>query len=193
MNDPGTVMIETNRPFPLGILLGRFQTLHKGHVDMIERALAVCDRVGIFVGSAQESGTSKNPFSFELRKQMLERVFGDRIAVLPLKDIGVGNNSTWGDYVLDNAEKVFGRLPDLFISGKENRRTEWLMSDRGVKIAELIIPKTIEISATVMRQFLIDGEKEAWQQYAPEEIWPMFDILREAVLLSKGNNETQSI
>ena len=51
-----------DKPFALGILVGRFQTLHAGHQQMIETALSLCDQVGIFVGSSQESGTQKNPF-----------------------------------------------------------------------------------------------------------------------------------
>ena len=39
-----------NKAFKLGIIVGRFQTFHTGHLDMIEKACAVCDRVGIFVG-----------------------------------------------------------------------------------------------------------------------------------------------
>ena len=50
------------KPFALGILVGRFQVVHAGHEQMIRTAMALCDRVGIFIGSSQESGTSKNPF-----------------------------------------------------------------------------------------------------------------------------------
>ena len=46
-----------DKPFALGILVGRFQTLHAGHQQMIETALSLCDQAGIFVGSSQESGT----------------------------------------------------------------------------------------------------------------------------------------
>ena len=56
------------KPFRLGLVVGRFQALHTGHEDMISRAIALCDRVGIFVGSSQESGTFQNPFSYDLRR-----------------------------------------------------------------------------------------------------------------------------
>ncbi len=186
-------MAEERRPYGLGLLLGRFQTLHNGHIDMVSQALGVCETVGIFVGSSQESGTSKNPFSYELRKEMLRRVLGDRVVICPLKDIGVGNNSTWGDYVLDSSIEAFGKIPDLMVSGKENRRVEWLSSDRGLQIAELIVPKTIEVSASMMREFLIHDEKEAWQEYAPKEIWDLYDQLRDAVLKSMDHTETSSL
>ena len=56
-------MGETEKPFSLGILVGRFQTIHAGHELMIETALSLCKQVGIFVGSSQEAGPAQNPFS----------------------------------------------------------------------------------------------------------------------------------
>ena len=48
------------KPYKLGITVGRFQTFHKGHQVMIDKAIELCDKVGVFVGSSQESGTNKN-------------------------------------------------------------------------------------------------------------------------------------
>ena len=49
------------KPYNSGIIVGRFQTFHNGHKDMIDRAVELCEEVGIFIGSSQESGTFKNP------------------------------------------------------------------------------------------------------------------------------------
>ena len=69
------------KPFDLGIMVGRFQTFHIGHAYMIEKAVAVCEHVGVFVGSSQESGTAKNPFTYEQRETYLRRAFGDKIKI----------------------------------------------------------------------------------------------------------------
>ena len=95
-------MGETEKPFSLGILVGRFQTIHAGHELMIETALSLCKQVGIFVGSSQEAGTAQNPFSYETREKLLRLLFGEQVQIFPLPDIGVGNNGTWGEYVLEN-------------------------------------------------------------------------------------------
>ncbi len=182
-----------NKPYRLGILVGRFQTLHSGHTDMINRAIELCDKVGIFVGSSNESGTSKNPFSYETREDMLKTVFGNEVFAFPLPDIGVGNNSTWGDYVLKNVVDRFGEMPDLLVSGKEARRVSWFDSVDGASIAELYIPKTIEISATEMRDFLINDDCESWKKYTDSKLWGKYEKLRQEVLLSKDNSETHSI
>lgn len=181
------------KAFHLGILVGRFQVLHSGHEQMIQTALTLCDRVGIFVGSSQESGTAKNPFSFEERKQLLTNIFGSSIEIYPLPDIGVGNTSAWGDYVLQHVQQRFGCMPDLLVSGKESRRLDWFDSVAGVRIAELYIPKTIDISASQMRQLLIDDDYAVWAQYTNEKNHGMYALLRSAVLASKDNMQTQSI
>ena len=64
-----------NKPFRLGITVGRFQTFHKGHQYMIDKAVALCESVGVFIGSSQESGTAKNPFSYETRERLLKKIY----------------------------------------------------------------------------------------------------------------------
>ena len=182
-----------DKPFSLGILVGRFQVLHTGHEQMIETAAALCDRVGIFVGSSQESGTRKNPFSYALRRQMLQQIFGDRVEIYPLPDIGVGNVAAWGDYVLEHVRARFGQLPDLLVSGKEARRLDWFDSVSGVRIAELYIPKSIAISASQMRAFLLEDRRAQWEQYVNPKIYGLYPTLRELVIQSDSNPNTQSI
>ncbi|MCQ2485855.1 MAG: adenylyltransferase/cytidyltransferase family protein [Clostridia bacterium] len=183
----------SSKAYELGIMVGRFQTLHTGHQYMIDKAVEICDTVGIFIGSSQESGTEKNPFTYETRRDLLKDIYGDRICVNPLPDIGVGNNSLWGDYVLKNIVDRFGRTPDLIVSGKESRRTGWFESEDGLCVSELYVPKTIEISATQMREFFINNDYESWKKYTDSRIWDRYETLRQAVLLSQNNRDTASI
>ncbi len=181
------------KPYKLGIIVGRFQTFHAGHEEIIRKAIAVCQQVAIFVGSSQESGTAKNPFSYQMREKILKKVFDNEVNVYPLPDIGVGNNSKWGDYVLQNVHNKCGILPDLIVSGKEERRISWLDSEQGKTVAELYIPKTIEVSATQMRDYLINGELENWKKYANKNLWCEYDTLRDIVISCKDNLDTASM
>ena len=149
--------------------------------------------MGVFIGSSQESGTSNNPFTYETRAAILRAVYGDALEIHPLPDIGVGNTSKWGDYVLDRALERFGELPDIMISGKEDRRVDWLDSERGARIAELYVPKTVDISATRMRNLLLENDFERWKKYTDPALWDMFGELRTAVLESRFNLETGSV
>ncbi len=183
----------SNKAFTLGIMVGRFQTIHNGHKDMIDKALMLCDRVGIFIGSSQEAMTNKNPFSYEIRERLLRKIYGGALEIYPLPDIGVGNNSAWGDYVLENVISRFGMPPSLLVSGKESRRLDWFDSVSGLDIAELYIPKTIHISATKMREFFVAGNRESWQRYTDPALWDEFDELRQIILASRYNYRTASM
>ena len=59
------------RDMKVGILIGRFQPLHKGHVNAIEFARNNSERLFVIVGSAEKSNQERNPFSFEERKRMI--------------------------------------------------------------------------------------------------------------------------
>ena len=181
------------KPYKLGITVGRFQTFHTGHEYMLGKATELCDTVGVLVGSAQESGTLKNPFDYETRERILKTVFGDSIKVYPLADIGVGNNCAWGEYVLKNVLELFGEYPDLLVSGKEARRLDWFDSENGLEISELYVPKIIDISATQMRDHFIDNNFEEWKKYTNPKLWGEYNALRKAVLSSKDNLETASL
>lgn len=179
-------------PYKLGIMVGRFQTIHSGHELMINKAIELCDRVGLFVGSSQESRTEKNPFTYEERLDMLKTLFGDKVEIYPLPDIGVGNNTRWGAYVLENVRERFGTNPDLLISGKEARRIDWFDDDE-LNISELYIPKTIDISGTDMRNHFLADDVATWQAYTSPKLWPLYDKLREIVISSQGDSHTSSI
>ena len=182
------------KPYEFGILVGRFQMIHAGHVDMIRKARELCSRVGILVGSSQESGTAKNPFTYETRRDMLRLLFPDPdVSICPLPDIGVGNNARWGEYVLRFILEHYGEMPELLISGKEARRVDWFDETAGASIAELYIPKTIDISATRMRENLIADRYEEWKEYTDSKLWSMYPELRKTVLASMTNTETMSI
>jgi len=187
-----------NKPFTSGLVIGRFQVLHKGHESIIRTAIALCDETLLFIGSAQESGTDKNPFSYETRKSVIETVFAREVSsgvlkIRPLNDIGVGNNETWGKYLVENAKKECdGKMPKLLVSGKEERRINWF-DNEDIKISELYIPKTVSISASHMRRCLIENDRDTWERYTSPIIWDKFDELRQLVLISKDNLETLSI
>ena len=183
----------SDKMYRLGLIVGRFQMLHAGHEDMIGRAIALCDRVCVFVGSSQESGTRNNPFDYQTRHDMLYRVFGETIDIHPLPDKGIGNNSSWGEYLMSHTWDIYHAYPDLHITGKESRHLDWFSGLKGVLIAELFIPKAVEISASEMRQHLLDNDEAAWKKMVNPALYPMYEHLRRQIVASWENTNTQSI
>ena len=62
----------------VGILVGRFQPVHIGHVQAIEFALENSNKLFIVVGSAEKSNQKRNPFTFEERKKMIELAINEK-------------------------------------------------------------------------------------------------------------------
>lgn len=180
--------------FPIGLIVGRFQVFHKGHEYMIRTALDICDTVLVFIGSAQEENTQKNPFSYMRRLYIFKKIFAKEIAakrliIQPLNDIGVGNTGKWGEYVLRTARETYGLNPSVMISGKEDRRASWFSDE----MAELFIPKVCDISATDLREAMLRDDRTFWKQYVPMEIWDDYDELRRQLVDAQANSNTASI
>jgi len=75
----------------LAVVIGRLQPLHYGHIYNIDKGLASAKKVLILVGSAFNSVSPKNPFTFEQREKMVRDYYfsskdRDRIIVEPLPD-----------------------------------------------------------------------------------------------------------
>lgn len=169
--------------YKYGLIVGRFQILHKGHQQMVEMALELCEKVVIYVGSSQESGTFNNPFSYAVREDMITRVFDTYIAqkrliVRPLTDIGAGNNDIWGRYVLGTFEAEFHKQPDLYITGCEKNRSSWFNNEIAPEVDELrITRKHLEVSGSKCREAMRKDDKEAWQSMVPEELYDKYECL----------------
>lgn len=57
--------------YKYAVLIGRFQPIHNGHVDLIKHGLSIAENVIVILGSINSARTIKNPFTFEERKRLL--------------------------------------------------------------------------------------------------------------------------
>lgn len=175
------------KQYEFGLVCGRFQTFHLGHEKLIDTALNMCENVLVFIGSAQESGTERNPYDAEFRKRILRAVYGERenLILKDLNDLTNENDITpeWGKYVLDKAVEVIGRKPDVIIFGNDEERGKWFSKEDINGIDEYEIPRgNIPISATMVRQMMIDNDKEDWKRWVNPKIYPLYDEMREKLL-----------
>ncbi len=60
-----------DKAYDLAIYIGRFQPVHYGHLDTIRQALDKAQYLLMFLGSAQESRSKKNPFTVQEREQLI--------------------------------------------------------------------------------------------------------------------------
>lgn len=143
-----------------GLIVGRFQPFHKGHLSVIREALRQCDDLIVVIGSAEDSHTEKNPFTAGERYQMLlssltpaER---SRVMIIPVRD--VNRYSVW-------ATHIESYVPPFDIVFSNSDLTRSLFRDAGYQVKRTKAYSPGTYSATEIRRRIVAGEK--WEHLVP--------------------------
>ena len=183
------------KPYDVGLIVGRFQHFHIGHKSLVENAYKLCDRVLILVGSAQESGTLRNPYLPSTRIDVIREIFGadnSNLIVKELNDLTNENdiNADWGRYVLKNVKRYIRKAPSLMVYGNDEFRSKWFDPNDITDTAELVIPRSrIPISATKLREALVKDDFEYWSKFVDDKTHKMYDRLRSELLATEPYRE----
>ena len=161
----------------VGLYIGRFQPFHKGHLSIVKRALEECETLVIAIGSAQESRTKKNPFSFEERKLFIWRSLwglNSRVVIVPVEDRKeYSDDAGWGQYVLDCVERECRLRPTINFEGEEACRSTWF---DGLDIEKVVISREeIPFSGTKIREAILTDDFDSFALMVPNGEWIMFN------------------
>ena len=63
----------------LGLIIGRMNPPHNGHLWTIKKALSENQKVLLLLWTPQKRDLEKNPLTFEQRKNLLEKCFKEEI------------------------------------------------------------------------------------------------------------------
>lgn len=112
-----------------GILIGRFQPFHIGHLHSVGVAASQVDKLYVLVGSANACRSIKNPWTFAERKDMIRsKLWSNHITnveIVPLNDYPY-NDTQWIADVRATAEHYDMGKPTLFGHMKEgNDYLKW--------------------------------------------------------------------
>lgn len=138
----------------VGVIIGRFQPFHTGHVWLIKKTLERFDKIIILIGSSNITD-EKNPWSLELRKKAIFKfIEKEKISkrVLKVTDvIDVPDDDKWLDIALEKigTEKFIVIGDNDWVNGifekkrYEVWRTGYFMREKyeGTKIRKLFIEK----------------------------------------------------
>ncbi len=173
-----------------GIAVVRIQPLHRGHTNHIQRMIETYETVIICIGSADKSRTSTNPFTVEERITMLDNVFGNRIRIVPVRDLGAtSSNNDWCDYVIDKIVKL--GLPEptdyhtgsrqdslwyrgRFFNGDDNPTPEQFTKAGQLRKLHVLDRRNLPFSATEVRGFLEMGD-DGWKDFVPKVNWEFIE------------------
>lgn len=172
--------------FEFGLIVGRFQHIHIGHEKLINIGLKLCNKLLVFIGSANQKPSVRNPYTYEYRKSLIETIYKDEIekgklVIAPLNDWEDSSvlSPKWGEYVLDSAKEVLGQKPNCIIYGKDKDIFKCFAKETVKNLSEVYVDRnSLLISATKMRGFLTDDNKQEWMKYSNEKIHNKYDELK---------------
>ncbi len=148
-----------------GLLVGRMQPVHNGHLQVIKSILKEVDEVIIGIGSAQLSHTLKDPFTAGERVMMLTKALSEnginasKYYIIPIQDVAC--NSTWVAHV-----KMLTPPFKYIYSG--NPLVQRLFIEAGNKVTEPpLFNREIYSGTEVRRRILTD---EDWETLVPKSV-----------------------
>ena len=167
-----------------GLYLGRFQPLHLGHTNIINRMIEECDKVIIAIGSAQESGTKRNPLSFDFRKYLIERTYEDCIDDIVIVAVNdreeYSDDSFWGDYMFGQIYDQTALRPNVIYEGKESANTHWYDHYHYINVVK--VPRgDIPINATDIRDAILRDDVDYALERLPYSIFRYYDEIRKEI------------
>ena len=144
-----------------GLLIGRFQPFHLGHLDALRFALSKVDKLFIGIGSSNKPVHKKNPFSAEERKEMIlssiDESISKQIQIYFIPDLD--NHQKW----IENIDSI---LPKFEVVFTNDEMTESLYSKRGTKVIQVPFTKREILSGTKIREKIVTNQ--GWQQLVPD-------------------------
>ncbi|MBR2665287.1 nicotinamide-nucleotide adenylyltransferase [Methanobrevibacter sp.] len=154
-----------------GILIGRMQPVHNGHMEVIKRILEEVDEIVIGIGSAQLSHEVKDPFTAGERVLMMTQALAEidvdpsRYYIIPMQDINF--NAIWASHV-----KML--TPPFSIVYSGNPLVKQLFAEEGYEVRQPPLYDRIHLSGTEVRRRILEDEN--WQELVPKATT---DLLKE--------------
>lgn len=160
-----------------GFCIIRCQPFHIGHDRLIKKMMEECEFGTVIIGSAQESGTEKNPLPYFVRKKMIQNVWKKHEAYSRLRIIGVKDvsNTLWSDYILKAIAKELSDkpMPDVMYVGSQNEYTIFSKDIPNVEICSRTTQDFPFLSGNMVRD-MIALKDERYKEFVHEE---NFDLI----------------
>jgi nicotinamide-nucleotide adenylyltransferase len=144
-----------------GLLIGRFQPFHLGHLDALRFALSKVDKLWIGLGSSNKPLQKNNPFSAEEREEMIlssvDEFMKPRIQIYFIPDLE--NHIKWIELI----DTLVPKFDTVFTNDELTRH---LYSKRDVEVLPIPFVKRDILSGTNIRDMIISDQ--TWEDLVPE-------------------------
>jgi nicotinamide-nucleotide adenylyltransferase len=151
-------------PARRGLMIGRFQPFHNGHLALAKQILSECDELIIAIGSAQFNFIDKDPFTAGERVTMIDQSLKEagisprKFYTIPIANYE--NNANWLNYL-----KMI--LPEFNIVYSGNDLVKLLIErqDPKIEVKKPMFIKKSGYNGTRIRSLMAKGK--AWKKLVP--------------------------
>ena len=144
-----------------GLLIGRFQPFHVGHLDALRFALSKVDKLWVGLGSSNKPIQKNNPFSAEERKKMILSSIDDsirnKIEIYFIPDFE--DHKKW-------VEHIDTIVPNFDIVFTNDEMTKYLYSKRDTKVIPIPFTNRDILSGTNIRDLILSDQP--WEEFIPD-------------------------
>ena len=153
-----------------GLLIGRFQPFHLGHLEAVNFALDKVENLWIGIGSSNKYNEKKNPFSADERRKMITLSVDDsiitRIKIFDIPD--VDDHEKW-TYSIDKI------VPEYNLVFSNDEFTKTLFEKREMNVVPVVLKDREKFSGTNIRELIADDKN--WQDLVPQGTRKVLDNL----------------
>lgn len=149
-----------------GMIVGRFQPFHKGHLGVIKYILNKVDDLIVIIAASQQSHQPKNPFTAGERYDMIHNSLVEelkditRVIIIPANDLN--DNGLW-------VAHISRLVPKFDVVYTNNPHTRYLFEQASREVRTPPLFEREEYSAERVRDLMNKGKKE-WQKLVPKAV-----------------------
>ncbi len=153
-----------------GLMMGRFQPFHLGHLDLAKQILSECDELIIAITSSQFNYLEKDPFTAGERIEMIHNSLHEfNFDLSNCFIVAIENQfnvATWPSYLKAALPKF-----DKVYSGNDYVRM--LLSDSGIQTVLPVFLDRSQYNATRIRELIASGGD--WEKMVPNSVTKIID------------------
>ncbi|AFU60146.1 nicotinamide-nucleotide adenylyltransferase [Candidatus Nitrososphaera gargensis Ga9.2] len=150
-----------------GLMAGRFQPFHSGHLALAKQILEECDELVVVIGSAQFNFIDKDPFTAGERVLMIHEALKEtgidlaKCYVIPVPNDE--NNARWIAYLRSMVPSF-----DVLYSGNDFVKHLVLSQDPRLAVKSPKFAKKEEYNGTNIRRLMLAGGQ--WKRLVPPAV-----------------------
>lgn len=150
-----------------GLMTGRFQPFHSGHLALAKQILEECDELVVVIGSAQFNFIDKDPFTAGERVLMIHEALKEtgidlaKCYVIPVPNDE--NNARWIAYLRSMVPSF-----DVLYSGNDFVKHLVLSQDPRLAVKSPKFAKKEEYNGTNIRRLMLAGGQ--WKRLVPPAV-----------------------